>query len=291
VPDLVITVGRVGLSRAVLRTVARAGLHVAVDTRPRWSDPTRTADLVVTSVPLLPHEADADPDWLASWQRADVLAAAAVETALAGVPFTGIQVARVVTSAVPDGGLLFVGASWPVRHVAAFAATSAPDALVLGNRGTSGIDGCLSTAWGAAAALQRGGGAGAIALVGDHTFLYDSNALLVPGEDERPDLVYVVADNDGGGIFASLEQGGPAFTETFDRVFGVPLGVDLPALCAAVGVPVALVESAEALGAALDDALGAGGVRVVVARTSARREEARVLAEVQSAVGAALATG
>lgn len=291
VPDLVITVGRVGLSRAVLRTVARAGRHLAVDARPAWTDPTRTADLVVTSVPLPPEKAEVDPAWLESWQRADVLAAAAVETALAGSGLTGVQVARIVAGRVPDGGLFFVGASWPVRHVAAFAATSAPDALVLGNRGTSGIDGCLSTAWGAAVALQRAGGAGAIALVGDHTFLYDSNALLVPGEDERPDLTVVVIDNDGGGIFSSLEQGAPEFEESFDRVFGVPLGADIGALCRALGIPVAAPDSAEGLATALDDALGAGGVRVVVVRTCSRPDEARVLAQVQAAVGAALAAG
>jgi 2-succinyl-5-enolpyruvyl-6-hydroxy-3-cyclohexene-1-carboxylate synthase len=291
VPDLVITVGRVGLSRAVLRTVARAGLHLAVDARPAWTDPTRTADLVVTSVPLAPESAGVDDAWLESWQRADVLAAAAVETALAGAGCTGVQVARTVAGRVPDGGLFFVGASWPVRHVAAFAATSAPDALVLGNRGTSGIDGCLSTAWGAAVALQRGGGAGAVALVGDHTFLYDSNALLVPGEDERPDLAVVVIDNDGGGIFASLEQGAPAFEDSFDRVFGVPLGADLAALCGAFGIPVVTVDDVDGLAQALDDALGAGGVRVIVARTVTRRDEARVLADVQAAVGAALVSG
>ena len=45
--------------------------------------------------------------------------------------------------------------------------------------------------------------------MGDQTFLYDTNALLAPAEEERPDLVIVVADNDGGGIFSSLEQGAP----------------------------------------------------------------------------------
>ena len=82
VPEIVVTVGRVGLNRSVLRMIGRAGLHVAVDTQPEWSDPTRTADVVVASVPLAPTEAEIDEAWLESWQRADVLAAAAVETAL-----------------------------------------------------------------------------------------------------------------------------------------------------------------------------------------------------------------
>ncbi len=290
VPDIVLTVGRVGLNRSVLRMISSAGLHVAVDAHPEWSDPTRTADVVVASVPLAPTEADVDETWLASWQRADVLAAAAVETALvtADDVLTGIHVARITATAVPDGGMLFVGPSWPVRHVGSFAANTVQDAVILGNRGTSGIDGCVSTAWGAAAALQRNGGAGALALVGDQTFLYDSNGLLAPAEEERPDLVIVVSDNDGGGIFSSLEQGAPAFATHFDRVFGVPLGIDLPVLCASLGIPAVAVSTATELQAAIDDALGVGGVRVVVARTCPRDREAAMLVNVQAAVGQAL---
>lgn len=290
IPDLVLTVGRVGLYRSVLRMIGRAGLHIAVDTRPQWSDPTRTADIVVASVPLPPVEAEVDEEWLESWQRADVLAAAAIETALSSADgaLTGMEVARRTTAHVPDGGLLFVGPSWPVRHVGSFAANTVQDALVIGNRGTSGIDGCLSTAWGAATALQRNGGAGAIALLGDQTFLYDSNGLLAPADEERPDLVIVVSDNDGGGIFSSLEPAAAVPATVFERVFGNPLGVDIADLCSALGVPAVTVDSVAGLDAALDDALGLGGVRVIVARTCARDREAQVLTEVQRAVGSAL---
>jgi hypothetical protein len=134
---------------------------------------------------------EVDESWLESWQRADVLAAAAVETALfsSDQALTGMHVARIAASAVPDGGLFYVGASSAVRHVGTFAANTVQDAVILGNRGTSGIDGTVSSAWGAAAALQRNGGSGAVALMGDHTFLYDSNGLLAPSEklidDER----------------------------------------------------------------------------------------------------------
>lgn len=290
IPDLVVTIGRVGLHRSVLRMIGRARLHLAVDPRPEWSDPTRSADVVVASVPLPPEEAEVDDSWLESWQRADVLAAAAVETALISGDdvLTGMHVARVAASAVPDGGMLFIGASWPVRHVGTFAANTVQDGVILGNRGVSGIDGCVSTAWGAASALQRNGGAGALALMGDQTFIYDSNGLLAPAEEERPDLVIVVADNDGGGIFSALEQGAPEHAAHFDRVFGNPLGIDIVSLSASLGIPAVGVSTASALGAALDDALGTGGVRVVVARTCAREREAQVLRDVQRAVGEAL---
>lgn len=290
VPDLVLTVGRVGLNRSVLRMIGRAGLHVAVDSHPEWSDPTRTADVVVASVPLPPEEAEIDEEWLESWQRADVLAAAAVETALfsSDDALTGVHVARITANAVPDGGLLFVGASWSVRHVGSFAANTVQEAVILGNRGTSGIDGCVSSAWGAADALQRNGGSGALALMGDQTFLYDSNGLLAPADEERPDLVIVVADNDGGGIFSSLEQGSAEHAGSFERVFGVPMGVDLVALSTTLGISAVAVSSAAELTAAIDDAVGTGGVRVVVARTCPREREAEILVNVQRAVGEAL---
>lgn len=290
VPEVVLTVGRVGLSRAIHKAISAAGLHIAVDSRPQWSDPTRSAAIVLTSVPLPPEAAEVDESWLDSWQRADVLAAAAAETVLARSDdtLTGVHVARMAAASVPQGGLFFVGPSWSVRHVAAFAGSTVQDGVVLGNRGTSGIDGCVSTAWGAALALQRNGGAGAIALLGDQTFLYDSNGLAVPAEEERPDLTIVVSDNDGGGIFSSLEQGSAEFEPSFERVFGVPLAVDLERLCASAGVPCSVVETAQALRTAIDDALGAGGVRVVIARTCERGQEAAILTAVQAAVSDAL---
>jgi len=290
VPDLVVTVGRVGLNRSILRMIGRAALHLAVDAHAEWSDPTRTADVVVASVPLPPEEAEVDESWLESWQRADVLAAAAVETALfsADDALTGMHVARICANAVPDGGMLFLGASSAVRHVGSFAANTVQEAVIMGNRGTSGIDGCVSTAWGAAEALQRNGGAGAIALMGDQTFIYDSNGLLAPPEEERPDLVIVVADNDGGGIFSTLEQGGPAHAATFERVFGVPLGVDVMALSTVMGIQAVGASTATELVAAVDDAVGLGGVRVVVAHTCSREREAEILVNVQQAVGTAL---
>ena len=290
VPEIAITLGRVGLNRSLLRMIARAGLHLAIDSHPEWSDPTRTADVVVASVPLATTEALVDDSWLESWQRADVLAAAAVETALhsGDDALTGMHVARITANAVPDGGLLFLGASWSVRHVGSFAANTVQEAVIMGNRGTSGIDGCLSTAWGCAIALQRNGGAGVLALMGDQTFLYDSNGLLAPAEEERPDLVIVVTDNDGGGIFSSLEQGAPEHAGVFERVFGVPLGIDLRALCESVGIPAVVATHADQLTAAIDDAVGIGGVRVVIAQTVPREREAEILVNIQRAVGEAL---
>lgn len=293
VPDVVITVGRVGLSRGVQRHIARARVHIAVDAQPQWSDPTRSADVVVAACPLPPSDAELGSEWLESWQRADLLAAAAIETVLAGseVPeLTGMHVARACGQAVPEEGLFFVGPSWPVRHVYNFAANATGSAVTLCNRGTSGIDGCVSTAWGSAVAAQRDSDAACVALLGDLTFLYDINGLRVPAGEDLPDLVYVVSDNNGGGIFSQLEQGGPQFAASFDRVFGTPLDADIPATVTAMGFPCTTVTTAADLASALRESLAAGGVQVVVARTCSRDRESEILGLVNQAVGEALAT-
>lgn len=289
VPDIVITVGRVGLHRSVISLISAARLHIAVDARPDWSDPARSADLVVASVPLPPEAAQYDEQWLADWQRADVLAAAAVETVMSaeGDRLSGVSVARITAQSVPASGLLFLAASSVVRHVSTFAATSVRDGSVLGNRGTSGIDGCLSTAWGSAVAHEAMGGGAAIALVGDQAFWYDSNALLVPEQEERPNLTIVVSDNDGGGIFSTLEQGHLDHDEHFERVFGVPLGVDIETFAASVGVQVDVVGDVQGLTSTLASAVG-DGVRIIVAKVMDRAEEAALLETVSIAVASAL---
>lgn len=291
IPDIAVTIGRVGLYRSVLQLVASAGMHIAVDSSAQWSDPTRSADLVLAAVPLPPTEATSDPLWWDAWERADLLAAAAVETVLGSYPHgetapsepTGMHVARVIADVAPADGQLFLGASSVVRHVGSFAGRSLAGVSVVGNRGASGIDGCVSTAWGVAIGAQSAGGGPAIALVGDEAFWYDSNALAVPASEGRPDLVIVVADNDGGGIFSTLEQGAAEYATHFERVFGVPLGIDLDQLASAYGVQVHRATDLDALRENLEAAVG-NGVHVIVVRTCDRAREAQVLGEIRDAV-------
>lgn len=282
IPDVVVTVGRVGLHRSVAAVIRTARLHIAVDVPPRLGrvDPLRTASVIVDAVPDA-GDGIADPAWAARWTAADDVAAAVVTGALDSDDLTGPSVARVVAQHAGADDLLVIGPSWPVRHVSSYAGSLA--ATCIGNRGTSGIDGVISTAWGAA--LARSGGT-TYALIGDLTAIYDRNGLLAPASEPRPRIDYVVVDNDGGGIFSSLEQGAPEFAADFERVFGTPHGADLSALLAAPGVTVVVAESL----ADLRDLLAgdAVGLRVIVARCTGRSQEADLIRAMQSAVDAAL---
>jgi 2-succinyl-5-enolpyruvyl-6-hydroxy-3-cyclohexene-1-carboxylate synthase len=240
----------------------------------------------------------ADPAWWAAWRTADAVAAAAVTEALgspraptgsaledrrssaddaqeSGRSLTGAAVAASVWQRAPDDALLLVAASWPVRQVEAFGGRRS-GLRVIGNRGANGIDGLVSTAWGAALAHQRTGGGTAVALLGDLAFLHDHNGLLVGPGEPRPDLVLVVVDNDGGGIFHQLEQGRPEHAAAFERLFGTPLGRDLVAVAGAAGVPAQRVGDLEGLESAIAAAAAAGGVHVVVADVPDRAGEAHL---------------
>jgi 2-succinyl-5-enolpyruvyl-6-hydroxy-3-cyclohexene-1-carboxylate synthase len=265
--ERVVVFGHPTLSRAVTRLLSRPDVEIVV-CAPRlpWPDVGHRAAAVH---PALTAAATADAGWSAQWVELDVAVSAAVDAALdtarselPGGRLLAHDVARAVAAALPPAGLLVVGSSQPVRDLDLVAAPTpvGERRLVLANRGLSGIDGTVSTAIGAALARPS---PRALAYVGDLTFLHDQGALLAGPGEPRPDLTVVVANDDGGSIFAVLEQGAAAYADAFERVFATPTGVDLGALCAATRTPHRRVGAPDELARAL--ASPAGGVEVVEA--------------------------
>lgn len=254
--DLVITVGPFGLDRSVMRWLRLARRHVAVRLRPRTDppDPWDSAESVVDGVPLVVG-VEPDPTWMQEW------------AGLVGPDPSGWgieEVAATVWQTLTPDDLLVVASSSAIRALAAVA--RGPGPRVLANRGANGIDGLVSTAWGAAVAH----GGRTVALLGDLAFLHDTNGLLVPESEPRPHLTYVVADNNGGGIFAGLEQGAPEYSDTFDRIFGTPHDRDLVALISSHRVHATSVTEATGLSAALAEP-GPGVTAVVATLPSVAR--------------------
>lgn len=84
--------------------------------------------------------------------------------------------------------------------------------------------------------------------------------------EPRPDLRIVVVNDNGGGIFSTLEQGDATHADHFDRVFGTPHNTDLAALCAATNTPYLLAETPDALRDALTRTVA--GIDVIEARVA-----------------------
>ena len=243
--ERVVVFGRPTLSRPVTQLLSRDDIElVVVSAYADWIDPGRAASVVTDAVRL---PAPGERSWLEAWHEADVVVRGRLDALLAAQPyFTGPALAAALWAALDAGDVLFAGSSSPIRDLDLSAITSeAP--LVYANRGLSGIDGSVSTAAGIALALERP----THALLGDLTALHDATGLVVGREEPRPDLRLVVANDDGGSIFATLEQGLPAHMGAFERLFGTPVGVQFEALAAAAGIGYRRVQNADELAEAL----------------------------------------
>jgi 2-succinyl-5-enolpyruvyl-6-hydroxy-3-cyclohexene-1-carboxylate synthase len=255
-PEVVVTLGKPGLSRPLLSFLRRAEEHIVVTpSLARWPDPVRSATQVAqeAEIPVV----SGDDAWLKGWRTADLVARNAVDAVLdeSSEP-SEPRLARDLVSAMPGGSMLLAAASMPIRDLDQ---TMHPrrGIRILANRGASGIDGLVSTAIGAALAH----GNRAYALLGDLAFLHDQNGLIIGPQDRRPDLALVVVNNAGGGIFSLLPQS--AFPEPFERVFGTPHQVDIASVAAAYGVPYARLEAMDGLG----KVMAGEGLRIVEVRT------------------------
>jgi len=262
----VVLFGHPTLSRPVQRLLARADVEV-LDADPSWTRP-----YAVTPAPDVDAAGPDDPGWLAAWQEADASVSRQLDALLAQAGFTPHHVAGAVSRALPPGGHLVVGASNPIRDLdlMATAYDVGSRRKVIANRGLSGIDGTVSTAIGAS--LARRPESRNLALMGDVTFLHDTTGLVIGPDEPRPDLTIVVANDDGGSIFATLEQGAEDYAHAYERLFGTPHHVDLAALCQATRTPHWRVDSAAELEHALSSPNGGIEVIEAVVDRSRRRE-------------------
>jgi 2-succinyl-5-enolpyruvyl-6-hydroxy-3-cyclohexene-1-carboxylate synthase len=295
-PDRVLVVGRPTLSRQVAHLVGGSVAPVDVVTSgPRWPDHAHGARRVFTELDLrdATHVRGGSTDagsrsallsaWVAAGERARDAAGLVLDRSLAaGAPPSGTAAARAVLRGIPQDAVLFLGSSSVVRDVDLVGERLPTH--VLANRGVSGIDGTVSAAVGAALVRGRADDLPTYAMMGDLTFLHDSNGLVLGPDEPQPDLCIVVLNDDGGGIFALLEQGAPEHTAVFERVFGTPHGTDLAALCAATGTPHERV-GLGGLDAALAPQKGLHVVEIAVDRSTHRELHARIEAAVAAALG------
>ncbi len=292
-PEFVLRLGGLHASRVLDEWLCRSGaVQVGVDRFGLVPDPAR---VLTRSLPADPIEvcrqltvgpaSPAPAEWTDAWRAAEAAARSAIDEHLGAGGVVGEPAAALeALAAVPEGGVLVVSSSMPVRDLECFAPARA-DVTVVSNRGANGIDGVTSTAVGVALTWTP-----TVLLIGDVAFLHDSNALI--GLRSRGvNLTIVVIDNDGGGIFSFLPQADVLAPERFEQLFGTPHGTDVVAVAGAFGVPAERVSTRAGLQAALSGAALRGGTRVVVVPTDRAQnvaEHRRLQAVVRAAVRAAL---
>ncbi len=211
-PRWVLSFGRVPVSKHLARFLGGlpGGSVFHVDPTGRRDDPEHGGPCVLRADPLAVVEAllEAEPPrcsagLAARWRAADRAASSSLRSSVAGAGFLEGAVVAELLSAVPSDGLLWVASSMPIRDVDAFATAGTPSPRVLASRGVSGIDGLVSTTFGA----DAGHDGPTVGLLGDLATLHDIGGLAaVRRLDARATLV--VLNNGGGGIFEHLPLAG-----------------------------------------------------------------------------------
>jgi 2-succinyl-5-enolpyruvyl-6-hydroxy-3-cyclohexene-1-carboxylate synthase len=283
-PDLVIRIGDLPVSKPLRTWLTGLGEvpQVTLDPEGAWQDPasvlsdslaleparalsgltglmspttSSTTDTGTRPAEEKPSPKPADRDWLAGWRAADERAAETILGVLGSGDLNEPAVAIELGVLLPETATLFVASSMPVREIETFWPVRADPPRVLCNRGANGIDGLVSSAFGAAA--DKDGDGQVVLLIGDVALAYDLGGLLA-AKRLNLKLTIVLVDNDGGGIFdflpvARVEMAREA--DIYTRHIATPPGLDFAHAAALYGLAHERVTTVPAFRAALERAL------------------------------------
>jgi len=270
-PELILRFGAMPTSKPLLLYLKRYASCplVIIDGHGGWEEPTQLASELFHANPaalcqaLLDQREEIQPSvsqaWLTTWQDADKLTRQTLQYAVQD--FNELFEGRVFTELaglLPDGATLYTGNSMPVRDLDTFFWCSEHRIRIMGNRGASGIDGVVSSALGASAGA--GPNEPTVLVLGDLSFFHDLNGLLA-ARLYQLDLIIVLINNDGGGIFSFLPQA--AYPEHFEQLYGTPTGLDFRLAVQMYGGQFQREESWEQFRKAVSQGLNTGGLHVI----------------------------
>lgn len=266
VPDILLTFGGAVVSKRIktlLRNWAPAQhWHIDVGQRHYDTYQSLTHDIAVSPeiffAQVTPHVKPAESGYHAMWDHMDGQTTALHHQFLQAAPYCDLTACERILAAIPAGSDVHLANSTPARYAQLF--ERGEGIRYFSNRGTSGIDGCTSTAVGAAFVSERP----TTLLTGDTAFLYDSNAFW--NRHLSPRLRVIVMDNGGGNIFRYIE--GPDKDPELLKWFEAPHGRDPLALVTSMGLPAQEATDRASLGKGLEWLYGThDGPAVLVVRT------------------------
>jgi 2-succinyl-5-enolpyruvyl-6-hydroxy-3-cyclohexene-1-carboxylate synthase len=301
VPDLVLRVGDLPVSKPLREWLASlaGSQQVALDPEGAWQDPASTLSASFAIEPARACErlavelAAGEEGWLEGWRTADELAAEAIGGVIGPAGLSEPAVAAELGALLPGAATLFVASSMPVRDIETFWPSRRDPPRVLCNRGANGIDGIVSSAFGAAAASDGP----VLLLIGDVALAHDIGGLMAAGRLGL-NLTIVLLDNGGGGIFDFLpvsrspmarvdEPGASGSADLYTRHVATPTGLDFAQVAALYGLAYERAEDLRGFRAALEGALAKPRAALVHV-PGERAANVQLHGRVWEAVGAAL---
>ncbi len=170
---------------------------------------------------FLPFTETAKSDYGKFWKEVKAKRQKRHEEYMQEIPYSDLKAMQQVVPKVPKNSIVHFGNSSTIRYAQLFQWD--PSLKTFCNRGTSGIDGSVSTAVGAAASSNDP----VLMITGDLSFFYDSNALW--NNHIPSNFRIVILNNHGGGIFRILP--GNKNSENFDKYFETVHDLKAKPLC------------------------------------------------------------
>ena len=267
-PEVVLTVGRVGLSRQVNELVKKGSVIISC-----------AVPSIVTNSPAkqrisglfrIPAKQN-NKAWKQVWDAAGKAAHQIVQKVLnENKEISALHVIDSLMKNLPSNSHLHLASSLTARDFELLNSPELNSPFSLGqvsvsmNRGVNGIDGVAATAMGTALSAKTP----TYAVLGDIAALHDLSSFAIPSLEAKPDITFVITDNNGGAIFSLLEQ---SEVKDFERVFGTPTDVNLLEVFKSLGAEVKLVSKISEL----EQNLGLPkGIKVIVVKINSRSNEA-----------------
>lgn len=206
-PEILLTMGGAVVSKKVkslLRQMKPAEhWHVCDDPEDFYTDTYQSLSL---TIPLTPEEltiqltsktTPIESTFRQKWTDRNFARKVLHEKYILSLEFCDMQVYDLLFRVIPAGTEVHLANSTPVRYAQLF--DQGEKYRFFANRGTSGIDGCVSTAAGSAYVSENP----VTVITGDIGLFYDSNALW--NNNLKPDFRIILINNGGGNIFRILD--------------------------------------------------------------------------------------
>ncbi|MBA4853373.1 2-succinyl-5-enolpyruvyl-6-hydroxy-3-cyclohexene-1-carboxylic-acid synthase [Emticicia sp. BO119] len=216
-PDLIITCGKSIISKNLKQFIRnyKPNYHFHIQENPELIDPFQTlthkievsdqyffetlfSDLDIMNFKEGDNEDD-NSEYFRLWQDANHRTRLKLSNFLLNPSYSEFKTVKKLIEKLPENSIFHLGNSMPVRYANLIGLSDDQNIQVFANRGTSGIDGILSSAVGNALSTTQL----VICLIGDVSFFYDRNAfwnVYLPAN-----LRIVLLNNHGGNIFRIID--------------------------------------------------------------------------------------
>ena len=267
-PDLIIRFGAMPVSKPLLQFVKKYkhANHIVIDGGSGFREPAGVSTHMVychesafcrsVKERLSISEDQERSIWLSLWQRINEVTKRGLLTIQNESCLQEGKLFSILESLLPEKVNLVVGNSMPIRNIDSFFGQTTKEIRIMANRGANGIDGLVSTAAGVSASSENP----TVLALGDLSFFHDMNGLLAV-KMYQLNLLILIVNNDGGGIFSYLPQS--AEEKHFEELFGTPHGLSFNHTAALYGATYKKPENWEKVTESIQEWISSPDFRII----------------------------